>query len=580
MSASVGQIRFANGALATRVTVSPDADPAEVIRLLGIAPPKSLILLIGGADAMEPALRARLQQLFGRGLVPAAAECEALILDGGTHTGIMALVGQGVADRGHRSPLVGVAPAGRVAFPGEGARGQDEEPRAELDPNHSHFVLVRGDTWGSETPMLLRLACTLASEIPVLVVLVNGGEITKEELLRAVRRRWPIAIIQGSGRLADALATAFQTQVPPGEDPVLAEIVGDGDLSLFPIEGAVEGFEQLVARHLREETILKLAWQRFASYDANASREQSTFRRLQFWILILGVVSTALVLLQTQLERAGAVAPRTFPAYLFQFLIVALVASMTALIAATSRFKAGSKWIFLRASAEAIKREIYRYRCRLSPKLARPAGNYEQGLARKLKTLSRPVTGDEPLLTALRSYKGPLPPPGGKAPGDDGVSPLSPVRYIHFRLDDQLGYYRARIDKLDRQLVALQWIVIVFGGIGTVLAAIRLELWVVLATSIVMAITTYLGYQQSEAKLTKYQQATTDLENLKAWWSALSLEEQSDYRKFDTLVDGTELILQSEVSGWVQDMKEVILRMDARHEGEPGGTPGKRGPPG
>jgi hypothetical protein len=125
----MGQIRFANGNLATRVTVSPDAAPAEVLRMLGVAPPKSLLLLIGGADAMEPALLARVQHLFGRGLVPAAAECGARILD------------------------------------------------------------------------------------------------TREELRQ----------------------------------------------------------------------VLKLAWQRFASYDANASREQSTFRRLQFWILILGVVSTAWV---------------------------------------------------------------------------------------------------------------------------------------------------------------------------------------------------------------------------------------------------------------------------------------------
>lgn len=575
----MGQIRFANGNVATRVTVSPDSDPAEVIRMLGVAPPGSLLLLVGGADAMEPALRARVQQLFGRGLVPAAAEYGALILDGGTHTGIMALIGQEVADRGHRSPLVGVAPTGQVAFPGDGAGGP-EGPRSELDPNHSHFVLVRGEAWGSETNILFRLASTFASDIPVLVVLVNGGEITKQELLQAVRRRWPIVVIQGSGRLADELATAFQAHAPSAGDPVLAELVGDGDISLFPLEGAPDGFERLVARQLRRETVLKLAWQRFASYDANASREQSTFRRLQLWILVLGVTSTALVLLQTQLERGGVVAPQAFPAYLFQALIVAMVASMTALIAAASRFKAGSKWIFLRANAEAIKREIYRYRCRLSPGLARPEGDPEQGLARRLKTLSRPLTGSEPLLTALRSYKGLLPPPGGKARGDDGLSPLTPVRYIHFRLDDQLGYYRGKIDTLDRRLVALQWIVIVVGGIGTVLAAIRLELWVVMATSIVMAITTYLGYQQSEARLTKYQQAATDLENLKAWWSALSLEEQSDYRKFDTLVDGTELILQRELSGWVQDLKEVILRMDARHEHEPGGATAKRGPAG
>ena len=36
--------------------------------------------------------------------------------------------------------------------------------------------------------------------------------------------------------------------------------------------------------------------------------------------------------------------------------------TITVLIAAANRFSAGNKWIFLRATAESIKKEIYRYR--------------------------------------------------------------------------------------------------------------------------------------------------------------------------------------------------------------------------
>ncbi|NMO16931.1 DUF4231 domain-containing protein [Pyxidicoccus fallax] len=571
--ASVEEIHFPNGNSARRITVPPDTDTAEVLQALELPSTKSLLLVIGGADEMDPALGSRLQQLFSRGLAPAAAECDALILDGGTQTGIMALIGQGVAERGHHSPLVGIAPEGRVTYPGNAADGP-EGSRTGLDPNHSHFVLVQDEAWGSETNMLCRLATTLGGDIPVLVVLVNGGHLTKEEALRAVRRHWPIVVIQGSGRLADEIATAVQTRSLPASDAVLAEIVGDGDVSVFPLDGAVEGFERLVSRRLGEETVLQLAWQRFATYDSNAVREQTIFRRLQFWILVLGVASTAAVLLQTFLN--GLARPPPPSVDLLRYLVVVMVASMTVLIAATSRFKAGTKWVYLRATAEAIKREIYRYRCQVSPLVERPRGVYEQGLASKLKALSHQPLGDEPHVTALRPYRGPLPPPKGAAKGDDGISPLSPVRYLRFRLDDQLEYYRCRIDKLDRQLVVSQWTVIILGGIATVLAATRLELWVALATAIVTAITTHLGYQQSEAKITQYQQAATDLEDLKAWWSALSLEQQSDYRQFDALVDSTELVLQSEVSGWVLNMREVLLRLDSRHEREAEGAPRKK----
>lgn len=39
-------------------------------------------------------------QLFSRGIARAAVDAEALIMDGGTQAGVMAIMGQGVADRG------------------------------------------------------------------------------------------------------------------------------------------------------------------------------------------------------------------------------------------------------------------------------------------------------------------------------------------------------------------------------------------------------------------------------------------------------------------------------------------------
>ncbi|KFA88200.1 DUF4231 domain-containing protein [Archangium violaceum] len=565
-----GALHFANGHPARRVTVPPDADAAGVLRALGIQRPHALLLLLGGADELDAALGARVERLFNRGLVPVSTEGGALLLDRGTRQGLMGFIGRGLAERGHSCPLVGVAPEGCVLLPG-GSTGGQAPPRAELEPHHSHFVLVHGDAWGAETDMLFRLASTLAGEVPVLVVLVNGGSTAKEEVLRSVRRHWPIVVIQGSGRLADEIATALQAPRLSTEDPLLAEIVGEGRLTLFPLEGAADAFGHLLRRHLGEQTVLSLGWQRFASHDTNAARAQRTFRRLQLWVLVLGVSSTAAVLLKTQLVTSGTGTP--FLARLLQSAILVMAASMTILVTATSRFRAGSKWIHLRANAEAIKRELYFYRCQTCPHVARPPGPHARELVHKLEVLSHPSTSEEPFFTPLRSYKGPLPPPGGVAPGDDGFSPLTPARYLQLRLDDQLAYYHHRIDALDRQWVALQWAVTILGGIGTVLAALELALWVALTTSFVMALTTYVGSQQTEARLTRYQRAATTLENIKAWWSALSPSAQCGYREFDTLVEETERVIQGEVHGWVQDMKEVLLRLDARHERDPEKAP-------
>jgi hypothetical protein len=57
----------------------------------------------------------------GGQVAQAALECEAVIIDEGTKTGVSELVGQGVADRGRKTKLIGVLPQGIISSPGEPA---------------------------------------------------------------------------------------------------------------------------------------------------------------------------------------------------------------------------------------------------------------------------------------------------------------------------------------------------------------------------------------------------------------------------------------------------------------------------
>ena len=569
--AHTGDIPFPNGNRAKWVRASPGDDPHALLRALDLPRPRALILLLGGADKLAPELNASLRQLISRAVARCAVETGALILDGGTWSGIMALMGQGVAERGHRSPLVGVAPSQLVTWPG-GPFGEGAGERTPLDENHTHFVLVDGDTWGGETPTLYTLASALTEGgIPVVVVLANGGDVTRQEALAAVRHHWPLVIIQGSGRLADEISTQVPRPSADIADPVLAEILSDGDLCLFPVEGSARDLKHLLKRELRDDSILKLTWQRFALYDANSTRQQHAFRRLQFWSLALGFLGTLMALLDTQL-RLRHIAETGRMGWLLRVLIVLLAASVTVLVAASSQFKAGTRWILLRAHAEALKREIFRYRCRLGIRSEPRSGRFsrEHRLARQMKFISRPLLQTEANLSAPRTYRGPLPPPGSLAPGDDGFSSLTPSRYIRYRLDDQLGYYRRKIDRLDRSAHRLQWLTILASGMGTVLAAMGVELWVPLTTSLATSVTAWLGYQQAESQLTKYHQSTTDLDNIKAWWSALSLEEQGRRRNFENLIDSTEFVLQAELTGWLQEMRDTLARMQTRRDKHPG----------
>ena len=83
------EIVFSNNNAAKLVSASRDAPMANLIESLGISPPKNLILVIGGADELDQKLTSRLTQLFSRGIARAAADAEALIIDGGTQEGVM-----------------------------------------------------------------------------------------------------------------------------------------------------------------------------------------------------------------------------------------------------------------------------------------------------------------------------------------------------------------------------------------------------------------------------------------------------------------------------------------------------------
>jgi hypothetical protein len=570
-------ITFANNNEANAVFPLATSKAEDIVKTLDLKQYKAVILILGGASDVDQALIPRLTQLFGRGIARAAAEADAIIVDGGTQAGVMAMMGEGIAGRGYSTMLVGVAPANKVMYPG----GPDSG--VPLEPNHTHFVLVDGTDWGSETTTIYGLISYLSSaetqaanvqrkpalttnvqqkpaqaanvqRKPALAVLANGGAVSTDEVLRAVRQKLPLIVVEGSGGLADKVAAAWKQKDTLPDDPVMAEIIADGDIHIHLLSNSVKGIERLIIRELGVDQVLMEAWETFADYDLNAGLQQKRFSGLQLSIIIIGVLGTALAIVK---QRYFAEPPE--PVILYQVLIVIPIL-LTVLITAANRFKQGSKWLLLRAGAESIKREIYKYRTRSLDYKTEP----EHQLSQRVEDITRRTMRTDVNLSAILPYKkdNGLPPKMYGASGvDDGLSYLTPDRYVEVRLGDQLSYFKKKTVKLDRQLKALYWLTFVIGGLGTYLSAIGQQVWIALTTAIVAAIGTYLGYRQTESTLTKYNQAATDLSNVKTWWEALSAEEQSLQENIDSLVEHTEQVLQSELDGWVQQMQDALAEL-------------------
>jgi hypothetical protein len=553
-----------------------DHDITPVREALGIATPVPVVLIIGGADTLDPTIVPKLTQLIGRGLIRAGQAAGAVFIDGGTDAGVMALTGRAAGAMAEPMTLIGVAPEALVQYP-DISPVEGVGDRVALAPNHTHFVLTQGQAWGAETPVMFDLAQAIAEKRPVIVVMIGGGQVTLTEILNAVRRHWRVLVIEGSKGVADELLAQWTAKIAKDDDPVIAEILADGDLHAFPISDPPEVLARRISRELGGDSTLRQAWLRFGALDLAAAGQQKFFRRMQGLILAVSIAVTATVVLHQAV-------PDQCPIPVLggdfgcgrglHYLVIVAPIVLSVLIAWTNQFHHGNRWVLTRQAAEAIKREIFQFRTGAGP--YHDEGTREKDLAKAIEDVTRRLARSEANTMALPIYSGPIPPQYAAGEGDNGMSPLAPDRYIELRLDDQLKFFRKKAVTLDTLLERLQWGILGVGGLGTLLAAIGFDLWVALTTAIAGALGAYLSYRGVDSTLTNYNQTAVDLENIKGWWTALRPDEQGNPSNIDALVENTEKVLATELSGWTQRMQDALanLRKDQEKETNDKGSEG------
>ncbi|XP_034741954.1 transient receptor potential cation channel subfamily M member 2 [Etheostoma cragini] len=221
------------------VRVSTDTSPELLYKLLTeqweLSPPNLLISVTGGAKNFH--LKARLKNVFHRGLIKVAQTTGAWIISGGTHTGVMKHVGQAVRDHALSSAMqgqivaIGIATWGIIhnrealvhpegGFPAHYLMDIESQGRLScLDKNHTHFLLVDDGTqgnYGVEIELRSRLEKCISGKpiwieespvnIPVVCVVLDGGPGTLNTIYNAMLNGTPCVILEGSGRIADVIA--------------------------------------------------------------------------------------------------------------------------------------------------------------------------------------------------------------------------------------------------------------------------------------------------------------------------------------------------------------------------------------
>ena len=225
--------------LRVRQQVAPSRLARLIAKFWRVRRPSAVISVIGGAHPPEGGLQLspRLSHLFARGLAAAVRATNALVVSGGTGTGIMELVGDAVGEEGASAPnLLGFYSWGRIAnshrlannagefeprtLPVEAAGGGGSGPAArsvELEAHHSHLVLVDSAGESGECGDEARLrdavheAYCRRYDVPSVLVVVQGGVgalMSVEDAL--LHRRCAVLALADSGGAAGALARCLE----------------------------------------------------------------------------------------------------------------------------------------------------------------------------------------------------------------------------------------------------------------------------------------------------------------------------------------------------------------------------------
>ena len=194
---------------AARIRIASTDEIAAALDSAGLRLDRAVIVLVGGAGIMGEKEFETVAQVLRDEVVPVAERRDAVVIDGGTDSGVMQLIGRARSALGGRFPLIGVAAEGTVLVPGAGTPSPDA---VRLEPNHTLFLLVPGTQWGDEAAWMMEVAGVVAGRRSSVTVLINGGQIAYTDVAASLGSGRPVVVLAGSGRTADAIARARSRQ--------------------------------------------------------------------------------------------------------------------------------------------------------------------------------------------------------------------------------------------------------------------------------------------------------------------------------------------------------------------------------
>ena len=330
---------------------------------------------------------------------------------------------------------------------------------------------------------------------------------------------------------------------------------------------------------------LLYAWHYYITYDEISNKQKNRHIQHRRQIILLGLVATSTAVLTVLpgfsnfirfLEDTSPVMAQVL-LWIRSILLVAAPIAISGLMTYTFQFAPSLTWVVHRVGAEKIRRAIYLYRLN--------AGSYDKpglSVSEKQTILRKAVDGArseidkldtlipshlsyremEPEKLAEKIVKDPDKKTGyTDSPDDNGFAPMSGVHYETQRVVPQRDWYVDRIYKDYKQLRRSRFLILLFGGIGALAAAVGngWEQYIVVTTAAITAITTYVQLKMYGQVYPNYHMTVGKLDSEIAWWRGLTEDQKKEPANVSRFVKRVEDIFQAERVKWLDQATQAMM---------------------
>jgi hypothetical protein len=296
------------------------------------------------------------------------------------------------------------------------------------------------------------------------------------------------------------------------------------------------------------DTALVAAWRRFLDYDKISSDQKRTYVRIRSWVIVLVLLTSAFAVFSIYEPFVGL-------AGLLRLLLIVMPITGVALINYASQFASSTAWVEYRVSAEVIRSEIYLYRAQVGEYAGKSLYERQQLLLQKVDEADNRMSQQNAALPYMQPVDdekiGAQIQAKTQVKDDDGLSAISPEKYIEWRAEPQMNWYIDKIRDDYRNMRRSSLMALLVGAAGSAISALLPEHTglVAVTTAMGVALAQYSGVRMYGATYGVFHNSASKIQNTLNLWE-IRPKDMRTAQAAANIVTDVEGVLKHEREQW------------------------------